>query len=193
MKIYFNERFLLKVIGSDFWFIVIQGDQLTKRCSQWVARRELAVGWCSEAGWSILNSNDAKWVLSHPTDASHRTIFILFRSVCLVGCVVGTFNPHNSIIQYLELVALRQRFYATLIWCALCSSDFDSFAPASNINIYSRSSFASSPEECQLSENRIGDCMELGADISIRKWMELFAATLTSNRAKMTLRKVFMS
>jgi len=27
-----------------------QGDHLTKRCSQWVARREVAVGWCPEAG-----------------------------------------------------------------------------------------------------------------------------------------------
>ena len=76
------------------------------------------------------------------------------------------FQPTQLKYQYLELVILRQKYYATLIVCALCSSEFDSFAPASNINICSRSSFASSPEECQLSENRIGDCIELGAVIS---------------------------
>ena len=30
--------------------LIPQGEHLTKRCSGWVARRELAVGWCSEAG-----------------------------------------------------------------------------------------------------------------------------------------------
>ena len=30
--------------------LIPQGEHLTKRCAQWVARRELAVGWCSE-GW----------------------------------------------------------------------------------------------------------------------------------------------
>ena len=30
--------------------LIPQGDHLTKRCSQWVARREVAVGWCPEAG-----------------------------------------------------------------------------------------------------------------------------------------------
>ena len=29
--------------------LIPQGEHLTKRCSRWVARRELAVGWCSEA------------------------------------------------------------------------------------------------------------------------------------------------
>jgi len=30
--------------------LIPQGEHLTKRCAQWVARRELAVGWCSEGG-----------------------------------------------------------------------------------------------------------------------------------------------
>jgi hypothetical protein len=30
--------------------LIPQGEHLTKRCSQWVARREVAVGWCPEAG-----------------------------------------------------------------------------------------------------------------------------------------------
>jgi len=30
--------------------LIPQGEHLTKRCSGWVARRELAVGWCSEGG-----------------------------------------------------------------------------------------------------------------------------------------------
>jgi len=30
--------------------LIPQGEHLTKRCSRWVARRELAVGWCSEVG-----------------------------------------------------------------------------------------------------------------------------------------------
>ena len=28
--------------------LIPQGEHLTKRCSQWVARQEVAVGWCSE-------------------------------------------------------------------------------------------------------------------------------------------------
>ena len=30
--------------------LIPQGEHLTRRCAQWVARREVAVGWCSEAG-----------------------------------------------------------------------------------------------------------------------------------------------
>ena len=30
--------------------LIPQGEHLTKRCAQWVARREVAVGWCPEAG-----------------------------------------------------------------------------------------------------------------------------------------------
>ena len=30
--------------------LIPQGEHLTKRCRQWLARRELAVGWCPEAG-----------------------------------------------------------------------------------------------------------------------------------------------
>ena len=30
--------------------LIPQGEHLTKRCSQWVARREVAVGWCPEVG-----------------------------------------------------------------------------------------------------------------------------------------------
>ena len=30
--------------------LIPQGDHLTRRCSRWVPRREVAVGWCSEAG-----------------------------------------------------------------------------------------------------------------------------------------------
>jgi len=30
--------------------LIPQGEHLTKRCDQWVARREVAVGWCPEAG-----------------------------------------------------------------------------------------------------------------------------------------------
>ena len=33
--------------------LIPQGEHLTKRCSQWVARRELAVGWCSEGGGEL--------------------------------------------------------------------------------------------------------------------------------------------
>ena len=29
--------------------LIPQGEHLTKRCAQWVARREVAVGWCPEA------------------------------------------------------------------------------------------------------------------------------------------------
>jgi len=30
--------------------LIPQGEHLTKRCAQWVARREVAVGWCPETG-----------------------------------------------------------------------------------------------------------------------------------------------
>ncbi len=30
--------------------LIPQGEHLTKRCSQWVARQEVAVGWCPEGG-----------------------------------------------------------------------------------------------------------------------------------------------
>ena len=30
--------------------LIPQGDHLTRRCSRWVPRREVEVGWCSEAG-----------------------------------------------------------------------------------------------------------------------------------------------
>ena len=30
--------------------LIPQGEHLTKWCAQWVARREVAVGWCSVAG-----------------------------------------------------------------------------------------------------------------------------------------------
>jgi len=30
--------------------LIPQGEHVTKRCAQWVARREVAVGWCPEAG-----------------------------------------------------------------------------------------------------------------------------------------------
>jgi hypothetical protein len=30
--------------------LIPQGEHVTKRCSQWVARWEVAVGWCPEAG-----------------------------------------------------------------------------------------------------------------------------------------------
>jgi len=30
--------------------LIPQGEHLNKRCAQWVARREVAVGWCPEAG-----------------------------------------------------------------------------------------------------------------------------------------------
>jgi len=30
--------------------LIPQGEHLTKRCDQWVARREVAIGWCPEAG-----------------------------------------------------------------------------------------------------------------------------------------------
>ena len=46
-------------------------EHLTITWSQWLARQEVKRGWCSEGGWSILNSNDAKSVLSHPRDVRH--------------------------------------------------------------------------------------------------------------------------
>ncbi len=30
--------------------LIPQGEHLTKRCSQWVARQEAAAGWCPEGG-----------------------------------------------------------------------------------------------------------------------------------------------
>jgi hypothetical protein len=30
--------------------LILQGEHLTKRCAQWVARQEVAVGWCPEGG-----------------------------------------------------------------------------------------------------------------------------------------------
>ena len=30
--------------------LIPQGEHLTKRCAQWVARQEVAVGWCPEGG-----------------------------------------------------------------------------------------------------------------------------------------------